>query len=297
MSVIWFGIIYILLALVAIAFRVCFAFAINYDCRARNLKTTSLFTVLAVFFPIIVGIVYACVRSDAEPNTKYCASCNTLVDGATKMCPNCKGMAFKRAAHPDTAKFLKRGKAFFIAAVLLFVFGCGATVAEAVIAVKASTDIIREYDNGAFDKFFSQFADELEQAEEETTEEETTAASDEDSEKTTDIDTIIGNLRYYDRDGKAYKDATEVPYYSKDGKTYFYRKEADLTQYFVEKDSDKQLDLKRCFVDGEGYFIYDEKGEITLSDDIVSATDKEGNKYIPASLAIWNEKGELITMF
>ncbi|MBR3148601.1 MAG: hypothetical protein IKF64_00370 [Eubacterium sp.] len=305
MSVLVLGILYIVTILLAIAFRVCFAFSINYDSRARNIRATTAFTVLTVFFPIITGIVYACMRHDAQQNTKFCASCNTLVDGAIKMCPECKGMVFKRAPHPETVKFVKRSVSLFVAAVIIFFCGLGVSAAETVIAVKLGADAIRSYDKGGFDKWAGYFIDEFassadkeKSADAENQDGEEAETSEQSEEDTTaDIDSIIGNLTYYDRDGKAYKNAVDVPYYSKDGKIFYYVKEPDLTQYFIEEGSKTKLDIKRCFVDKDGYFIFDEKGEITLNDDIVTASDKDGNTYIPASLAIWNEKGELITMF
>lgn len=40
--------------------------AINSDAKARNLKARKTYAILAFFFPLIVGIVYACTRNNAK---------------------------------------------------------------------------------------------------------------------------------------------------------------------------------------------------------------------------------------
>ena len=293
----------VLVAVFAFAFRVLFMLAINYDCRARNLKTTTLFTILSFFFPLITGIVYACVRKDAEPNSKYCSACNTPVDGAAKFCPACGSPALITVAKENAQQLAKTSVTLFVIAVIVFALSFGASTARTVMAVKAGADYVESYDKNGLEKKLEDYLknyidldeieDELEEGLNDLEDEEDTS----DEEETTDINDVIGNLRFYDRDGNSYKSTEDVPYYDKDGKVYFYRKDEKLNQYFVEKGKEnKKLDLERCYVDMDGYFVYDEKNEIT-NEDLVTGVDKNGNKYIPASLAIWNEKGELVTVF
>lgn len=273
-----------------LAFRVLFMLAINYDCRAKNLKSTSLFTALAFFFPLIVGIVYACVRFDAEPNEKYCAACGLKVDGAAKICPSCNTPSLLPVPKENAKELAKTGVTLFIISVIVFVLAVSASTARTVIAVRTGVDIAEGIDEEKLEEWAEKFAEE--NSEDETT----TEAAEEDTtdEEETDIESIIGNLTYYDRNGKGYKDLTEVPFYDRDGNIYLYQKDKDYNQYFIKKGSDKKLEFKKSFVDSDGYFVYDDKGEIKM-ENIVVGVDKDGNKYIPASLAIWNEKGELVS--
>jgi hypothetical protein len=291
MTVLIFTILSAVAAIGAIAARVLLALAVNADARSRNLKSATLFAILMFFFPLIVGIIYAAMRDNGEPNEKYCTSCHLKVDGAAKMCPNCNTMTLAPVPNPNAKELAKKGVTLCVIGIIVFAVSLGASTARTVYGVKMGLDFAQGIDEEKLQQWADKFADDAE----DTTETDD-AADTSDAEDSTDIDSVLGNLRFYDRNGKAYKDLTEVPYYDRDGKVYLYRKDKDLNQYFIEKDSKKKLEFKKCFVDSEGYFFYDEKGEITVTD-LVTGVDKDGNQYTPASLAIWNEKGELMNMF
>lgn len=50
----------------AVLFNILMAVAVELDCRARNIKAKTAYSLLTFFFPIIVGIVYACTRKNAQ---------------------------------------------------------------------------------------------------------------------------------------------------------------------------------------------------------------------------------------
>ncbi len=276
----------ILGAVLSVAFHILLALAINSDCRARNLKATTLLTVLALFFPVVTGVVYACVRDTAEPNEKYCAACNIRVDGGAKFCPNCHGYVFKVAQKPDAAALAKRGVALCIAAAIVFVCGCGSAAARTALAGSQS--------NSGLGKWLEQFTEEKAQNTDDS-EETTTAAASDSEEDTTSFDDVLSGLKYYDRNGKAYDSAEKVPFYDRDGNVYLCAKDENYITYFYREGTEEKLDMKQCFVDKDGYFIYDDKGNITLSADGFSAEDKDGTAYSPAALVIWNKDGTMIS--
>lgn len=101
---------------------------------------------------------------------------------------------------------------------------------------------------------------------------------------------------YYDRNGKAYSSLAELPFYDKDGNIYFYVDLVDDPSYFVDEKGNK-LDGQKCFVDEQSNFIYDDKGDIKMADDYVSAKGKDGKPYYPAGTVRWDVDGYLVTFF
>ena len=282
--------------ILAIVFRVLFMLAINFDCRARNLKATTLFTILSFFFPLITGIVYACVRKEAEPNTKYCAACGLRVDGSAKICPSCNTPSLLPLPNENAKQLAKTSITLFIISVIVVVLSVGVSAAQTVMSVKNGVEVAEKYGGSDFAKRIEDYVrDEVEDAlDDELGESEENEETTDAEETTEDIDSILGNLTYYDREGNAYDKAEDVKFFDKDGNVYQFITNADLSTYFLDTQTEEKLESKKCFVDKDGYFVYDEKGEITFDGDMFTATDKDGNKYCPASLAVWNKNGELI---
>ncbi|MBE6719376.1 MAG: hypothetical protein E7571_01810 [Ruminococcaceae bacterium] len=106
-------------------------------------------------------------------------------------------------------------------------------------------------------------------------------------------ESITDGLKYYARDGKVYASASEVPFYDRDGNVYFYMTDEQMHIYFLSDKTGEKLDSSLCFVDEDGYFVYNSDGKIILSEDGFSATDEQGNRYLPAALAIWNKDGQM----
>lgn len=130
-----------------------------------------------------------------------------------------------------------------------------------------------------------------------------------------------GNTVFYDKNGEAYTDETDVALYNADGVKYLYNtatmrlhsSNGDSMDYynsFVDKDgnliSNKYDEIYMVYEDGEN----DEDGEVvefgSLSGDADYAnelrpyyetlyTDDEGNRYYPAAYASWTKDGRLIT--
>ncbi len=100
---------------------------------------------------------------------------------------------------------------------------------------------------------------------------------------------------YYDRYGKEHSSYETLPLYDSDGNAYTLVSQSK-NSYYKDKDGNK-YPSRRCFVDKQSNFIYDKNGEITLSDDGMSATGKDKTVYYPAETVIWDVDGNLVTVF
>lgn len=104
----------------------------------------------------------------------------------------------------------------------------------------------------------------------------------------------------YDRFGNAYT-YDYVPYYDADGNKYFYSfdsvSQKGLYTNVVTKET---FDNDYCFVDENGFFVYDEKHSFIEQKDIKNVplySDSEGKIFYWASGVFWNGKGELLDSF
>lgn len=100
---------------------------------------------------------------------------------------------------------------------------------------------------------------------------------------------------YYDRYGKEHSSYETLPLYDSDGNAYTLVTQSK-NSYYKDKDGNK-YPSRHCFVDKQSNFIYDKNGEITLSDDGMSATGKDKTVYYPAETVIWDVDGNLVTVF
>lgn len=269
----------LLCSVLGILFRVFITLAINFDSRSRNLKSTTLFTVLTVFFPLITGIIYACVRNSAEKNKKECANCHLVVDGAATVCPSCSCPAFSEVIVPDKDKLSKRGVQFFITAAVCWALAFVFLIAIGVSGAYLGYDAVKGTD-------WSQVEDYIDDA---------LDPDENDADDKDDNNSIFEGLTYYDMLGNSYDNPNDVLFYDREGNTYNCIQDTEnFETYYVNTNTKEKLPNEKCFVDSEGYFVFDEKGEISLDDNLLTAKDKNGNKYCVASVVIWNEDGEMM---
>lgn len=259
-----------LAAIASPLFNILIAVAINLDCRAKNIGARVSYTVLALFFPLIVGIVYAAKRKGAQKTFKICGTCKNKVGAYANKCPHCGGYTLYEYKNPNA-------KTLSLISIILCVVGCICFVVSTVISfpdyVKTARETINEYSN--YD----------------------------DSEEYDDIDSSYSSLSY-DRSGIAYSNLYDILYYDKDGNTYTF----DID--FINTQSGEHYNSDYCFVDSDGYFCYIDDGSLEpISDDNYSYTDYDengneivipvsyqdngGNKYYAAEYVSWNYSGTL----
>lgn len=156
-------------------FRVLMCFAVYFDATARGVKDKILFTVLTFFFPIIVGIVYLCIRKKTPKiQPKICNNCRTTVNTKSTFCPNCLGVEFTDYLIPNNEKYHKNSKICLIVAALCFALYIVASFSSSNQMQKYADEFSNvdpysyynqydEYDEyEEFDEFLKQFGSELE---------------------------------------------------------------------------------------------------------------------------------------
>ena len=264
--------IYLVIIVMDIAFRILIAFSINADCKARDLKSTTAFSVLAFFFPVIVGIVYAFARNSAQKNNhpKLCTNCNMTVNEAEFACPKCGNTNLSVWADPNAPKLKKKSINLFIIAIVIYVV---AIIFTTVFTVKVMIDVAENPQE--FEDSIYGLIDEFEQYE---------ALGDYDD-----------NIVFYDKLGNQYDDWDDVVYYDKDGNKYILAVDDDsYLGFFVNIETKEKYPSENCFVDEEGNFVYFENPDaLTMNDDYISYTDAEGKIYYDASNAVWDADGNL----
>ena len=119
----------VLASIANILTKVFLPLAIYNDAKAHYNKNTTLYTVLAVFFPLIAGIVYMVVRNNPDQVdytllAKNCLNCGSPCNGAEFMCHNCGSSQFTDAyGNEDTDARKKKAKGFMIGAIICYSLG------------------------------------------------------------------------------------------------------------------------------------------------------------------------------
>lgn len=114
---------YILVSqIIGILFRVFMTLAVYNDAKSKSIEKKSLFTVLTVFFPVLVPIIYIIVRSSLKTTApKLCPVCSLTVAPAYKYCPNCNSANLISYEVNNCKKYKKNSKIFVITAIILYI--------------------------------------------------------------------------------------------------------------------------------------------------------------------------------
>jgi hypothetical protein len=250
------------------------AVAINLDCRAKNIKARKSYTILAIFFPIIVGIIYAVKRKALQKAFKVCGSCKNKVDGYANKCPFCGGYTLYEYKNPK-AKLLSS------ISIALCVIGIICGVLSNIVSAPSYYKYIQNY----------------------------ISSSEDYDEDVDDIDSSYSGL-YYDRNHIAYSNSSNVVFYDSDGNSYVIDEEG--ASYYCNE-TKQTYDCVCCYVDSDGYFCYIDDGSLSPVDDDpyayveyydndgnedivvenVTYQDKDGNKYYLAQYVSWTYSGSL----
>lgn len=266
-------------SLLSLSFSTLLMLAIGFDCKAKNNDKKTMWMVLTFFFPIIVGIIYACTRNkNSIPQTKICPNCRAVLDESMSYCPNCNNTYFPvyEESRAAALKNSKNSKICFGVSVGVYAVSIILSVIMLVTIVPTMIDSILDNTiddiQGGFDYDF-----------------------DDHYELHYGFD-VNGETVYYDRNGNTYSDEEDVVYYDKNGDTYTY----DADNYVFETASGVEFDSLYSYVDGDGYFVFDKAGAyldepaIIADDDYMALHDKKGNVYYYADFVSWDANGNLI---
>jgi nitrate reductase NapE component len=270
-----------------LALCICAMLAIGCDCKAHNVSSRKAYMVLAFFFPIVVGIIYLCKRN------KYKKAC--------------EGVEI-----PNSEKEKKNAKAYLIVAIIAWIICIIATVGNYYFIYADTFDDADLPDYTESGEQIIGGADEetniivtdgtTEATTEATTKAETTTAGwVEDEGNMDDVVSdygihytykVNGDYVCYDVNGKSYTNSSLVPYYDKSGNKYTYNRDEDNLEYLTDSNG-TQYSFYNCYVDENGYFVYDADLELT-STDYLTYYDENSNKYFKASDISWNANGKLV---
>lgn len=109
------------------------------------------------------------------------------------------------------------------------------------------------------------------------------------------------NSYYYDKMGKCHFQKEKVVYYDRNGNEFMYymqtvtdddpTTENQRNHYFT--DGKSYYPLEKCYIDQDGYFVYDGGNKITPSGVDASLKDAQGNTYFSASKTSWDSQGNM----
>ncbi|MBQ3904979.1 MAG: hypothetical protein II744_08385 [Eubacterium sp.] len=143
----------------SLAVRLLFALAVNHDAKAIGVKNKTLWSVLEFFFPLIIGIIYLCVRNSLEKTVpRYCTSCGATMPPNTKACYNCGSTMLLDFNITGAEQEKKSRKNCIIAGVVIYVV---LFIGSQIFGISLVTDIIRQYDKprdfGSYEDYFEDY--------------------------------------------------------------------------------------------------------------------------------------------
>jgi predicted nucleic acid-binding Zn ribbon protein len=266
-----------LMSVLQIAYRILFMLSIGFDCKAKGNKKQAMWMILSFFFPIIVGIVYACTRSKNVSEQKVCVSCGATLSATDNFCTTCGNSSFTYAENPNSKKQNKTSIILFAITVVCFV---AYMVLYVTLVANLTSQVLSDYDNDLDSDYYSDYYDY--------------------DYETHYGYTVNGETVYYDKNGNVYNDDDDVVYYDNDNNTYTY----DEDDYCFVNSMNEEFNFIYCFVDTNGYFYYDEAGAkddenatVFYNDDISKWTDSDGNVYYYADEVSWDVDGNLVDSY
>ncbi len=108
---------------------------------------------------------------------------------------------------------------------------------------------------------------------------------------------------FFDREGYYYDTAEEIAYYAESGeKYYFYRRTIEdkthtvgnTFEYYLTDRNKKYIKADICYIDENGYIVFDNAGVFSYDENSEAYTDPSGKVYHRATETSWNSKGEQI---
>lgn len=101
------------------------------------------------------------------------------------------------------------------------------------------------------------------------------------------------HTRYYDLQGKANTYMFDVDYYDREGNAYSYKFEKSGYDKLYINNTDEYLVVDLCFVDEDGYLVYDDDCSIVAKSENC-CMDTDGKIYIPLCDAKYDKDGNII---
>lgn len=233
---------FLISAVLLLIFRIMFAVSISLDAKARNFKDRTVYSILAFFLPLVIGIVYLCIRD----NDKNKSSVQVQYAQNPYYQQQYEPVQFQ-AVEPEKPNTKSSIICFIIALVFLF----ASIGISSFAAVKEMAGI---------------------------------------------ADNVVGTVTQdmYDMNGNKCEGIDNVPFYDKDGTKYVYSyNDEEYDAYYINQDTKEKYKDYQCYLDADGYFVYDENDEIEYDFDIDGYVDANGNVYHEAHGTFWDKDGNM----
>lgn len=98
--------------------------------------------------------------------------------------------------------------------------------------------------------------------------------------------------KYYDNDGQQYFFDDKVQYEDHDGNTYTYNFDKKGYDYLYINGTEEYLVADLCYLDKDGYLVYDDDLSITAKDEH-TCVDTDGAVYYPVKYSSFNKDGSI----
>lgn len=98
-------------------------------------------------------------------------------------------------------------------------------------------------------------------------------------------------VKYYDANGGSHGYTSQVFYKDREGNQYTFSEKTGYDRLYING-TDESLNADLCYLDKDGYLVYDEDMSITAKDE-TSCEDTDGTVYYPAKYATYNEDGSV----
>ncbi len=220
-----------------------------FTSKHKNQKLGFGWYICGYFFPLITAIVF--IKKSKKfpgPDMKVCPACGDKYPKVYEVCGRCLA-PLPEASEEEKNKNKKLSKITGIAFWIAYVIATAVTIAWMVMLCSIMIDAFK----GIMDGF---------------------------GEDRIGITSDSGDTFFYDKKGNSYENAEDVIIYGKDGKQYTYTVDTVTDQgYEFEEDfyideKGKKYDYYNCYVNEDGWFVYDEDEEFDLSEEYYEDEDE-----------------------
>jgi len=231
-----------------------------YTAKHKNQKLGFGWYICGYLFPLITAIVF--IKKSKRfpgPDMKVCPACGDKYPKVYEVCGRCLA-PLPEISEEENNKNQKISKATGIAFWVSYVI---ATVVSIACMVMLASTL---YD--AFEGIMDIFED-----------------------SRIGIVSDSGETVYYDKKGNSYEKADDVVIYGKNGKEYRYTVETvtdqgyEYEEYYFVDEHGKKYDYLNCYVNKNGWFVYDKDEEFDIPEEYYSDEeepfyyDEEADKY------------------
>lgn len=266
------------LILLTVVFSICqitfLTLAVYFDCKARHIKNTTMWTLLTLFFGFIPAIIYLCTRNSAEKEQQFCSNCGAPNPVDAGYCSNCSNAFAQMNVQPVDEGNAKKSKIFTILLIVFLVLSMVTGIITGVAFVTQMGDELDDLGSSLLDDFDWDDND----------------LFDDDDNDTSLLDETDGE--YYDMKGNKYTNIFDVVYYDANGNEYVYN--YDNASY-VDKDKNYYSPFD-CYINQDGYFYHDKDKKVDFNDDFELA-DEKGNTYDYISGVFWTKDGKVKSVY